>query len=41
MAKSTEKGAERDPAVVKKEEANALKKQRDRLNAVLKSGKDE
>ncbi len=39
MAKSTEKGAEQDPAEKAAQEAKALQKQRERLEAVLNSGK--
>jgi hypothetical protein len=45
MAKHSEKGADRDPKVVKDEEDRAVQKQRERLEAVLhpskKSKKDE
>jgi hypothetical protein len=37
--KNSEPGAPRDPAIVKDEEERALKKQRDKLQAVLDPGK--
>lgn len=39
MAKNSEKGAERDPAVIKDEEDRAIVKQRERLEAVLHPAK--